>query len=60
MTSYQKKLLPASPQILEMYARGLQFSLNMAATVAVAEVEAVGVVDTAYAEDALDTVEAVE
>jgi hypothetical protein len=40
-----------------MHPRGPPFSLNVAATVAEAEAEAVGVVD---AEDAVDVVEAVE
>ena len=43
-----------------MHPRGPPFSLNVAATVAEAEAEAVGVADVVDAADAVDMVEAVE
>ena len=43
-----------------MHPRGPPFSLNVAATVAEAEAEAVGVADVVDAVDAVDMVEAVE
>jgi len=52
MTSYKKKLQPASPKNLEMHPQGQPFSLNVAATVGVVEAEDVV--------DAVDMVEAVE
>jgi hypothetical protein len=57
MISLRKKLQRASPKNLEMYSRGLPFSLNIAATMAMGVVDVLVVAD---AEDGVDTMEAVE
>jgi hypothetical protein len=56
MTSYRKKLQPASPKNLGMHPQGPPFSLNVAATVS----QAVGMVDAEDAVDAEDMVDTVD